>query len=443
MTTKTPSLRTNASSAGMLKTILLAGLLAIAFWVADTPYGHAEETRMVVEVGKGLQLGNTAEAESVFIADPSIADITASPGQFVYVYGKTAGETSLVGVDVAGNTLFEYDLVVIHNLSELQDMLARRFPNERVNIDSARGSLYLSGTVSDTLVHQNIVAALQTSVPNVTVIDEIVVARGPTIELKLQFVEVSRTRLERYGIEWSALSATLAGRGSAARKTEDIAGLLNLLIQNGVATIATESILSTVDKKKATFTVGEEIAIPAFSTSPTGGTERFGIEYKSVGLSVDFLPTLIEGQKVSLEINSEISSVEPSSQSINGNSFPNLAARRFSANVDLANEQSHVITGLSRLDTTASVQKPHDFFGGDLLRRLLGRDTIETTQRDLLVIVTPYFGEADTRQAGDIIPAHESNLEYLLSIMAGSGKGSGSGGGRRTVDIHGQAGFLY
>jgi pilus assembly protein CpaC len=410
-------------------------LLSLAMTVEATA-----QQRLVVEVGKGLRLDRLKEAESIFVADTNIADISASPGDAHFIYGKSAGETSVIAADISGQTLLQYDLIVVHNLVELRRMLSRRFGDQAVYINSARGSIFISGTVSDERTRQNILSSLDRSVPGSALIDELIVAQGNVIELHLRFVEVARERLEEYGIDWSILTSANANQGtSTTNSLGNIDVLLSLLLANGVATNATESTLTTVSNRKAEFWVGDEIAIPTFTGVKGANSEIFSIDFKFVGSNVDFLPTLLPGGRINLQINTTVSSIQPSARMINGNSFPNLASRRFSANVELGSGEGFVIASLSRMETLAHIQKPRDFLGGNLVRNIFGHDRIEAAQRDMLVVVTPRFGGPVTPTVNQVVMRPKSNLEYILSHIAEMGGKSDS----KQLRLFGPSGFLY
>src|SRR5690606_21152247 len=173
-------------------------------------------------------------------------------------------------------TLFQYDVVVIHNLAEVQRMLVQRFPGAHVTIWSARGSIYVSGIVADERTYQAIIESLRGSVPDSVLIDEIAVAESRIIRLDVKLMEVARDQLETFGINWSVLaSASKDTCGSCTSIDVDV--LMDLLLEHGVATVLSETSLTTISQKEATFMVGEEIAVPS-RAAQEGEQPVFGVD---------------------------------------------------------------------------------------------------------------------------------------------------------------------
>jgi len=405
--------------------------LVLCIWVkASAAYGQ----RLVIEIGKGLQLSGTENAESLFVADPTIADIQESPSEAHFIYGKSVGETTVTGVDLGGRTLFQYDMVVIYNLDEMQRMLSQRFPAARITIRSARGSVYATGTVPDQQTYDAAIESLEKSIPEGVLINEIAVAESPIIRLDIKFMEVSRDRLETYGVNWSALSPSNHYRtGDILGRGHDVNKFMKLLLDNGVATILSDTTLTTIGRKKASFMAGEEIAIPTHSVN--NGAASFGVDYKFVGFNIGFTPQLLPGDKVSLAIEAEISEPRQTVQFSSG-PVPYVAARKLNTNVDLHSGESFILAGLSRMDTTGAHDQPRRNWGvvGEVLRSLAGHGSVSAHNRDIAVVVTPYFGASDKPSAADITGLQRSNIEFILSNKSKPFS---------SARIYGPAGFLY
>jgi len=414
---------------------LLLAILALGFW-ADAAV--AQTRRLVIEAGKGLQLRGTDEAETLFVADPDVADLSSSPGEAHFVYGKQPGETTVIGVDVNGRTLFQYDLIVIHNLAEVQHMIWQRFPGARIALQSARGSIYARGTVSDERTYDALIESLRGSIPDSVLIDEIVVSESRIIQLDVKLMEVARDQLETYGLNWSVLASS--DRCGLHCSSVEVDVLMKLLLETGVATVLSETTLTTISKKKASFMVGEEIAIPGYAPYEGPQPPIFGVDYRFVGLNVGFTPNLLPGEKVNLAIQAEVSSARDTAQFISGNRIPNIASRKLDTNVELASGQSFILAGLSRLDTNAALEKPRRNWGvvGEFSRRVFAHDEITGRHRDLIVVVTPHFGESDKPSVAEVTDIQQTNLEYILASKAEKR-------GQRSdlVRLYGPAGFLY
>ncbi len=412
-------------------------VLAILILSSIAGVESARAERLVIEVGKGLQLRGSKETESLFVADPAIVDLSTSPGEAQFVYGKKPGETTVIGVDVAGKTLFRYDVIVIHNLNEIQRMLSQRFKDAHISLQSARGSIYVSGVAPDQLTYNAILESLKANMPDSALIDEIAVGESPIIKLDLTFMEVARERLENYGINWSVLVSSEHGN-----TTSNVGAWVKLLVDNGVGTVLSETTLTTINGKKASLMVGEQVAVPGAGYAVNNDPTRinFGVDYKFVGLAVDFTPELQAGNEVNLNVVSGVSSLGDNAQIISGNRIPGVAESKLTTSVRLSSGQGYILAGLSRLDTTASGNKPRDKWGGvgEVVRSLFGHDNIRSRQRDLIIVVTPHFGESQQPSVAEVVNTQQTNLEYLLSM-----EGRKKRGHPASVKLYGSPNFLY
>jgi pilus assembly protein CpaC len=429
---------------------LLSGLEAAwlgLFLLSFLALPVAAQERIVLEVGKSVTLEDAGATETVFIADTSVADANASPGNRVFIFGKAVGETTLITTAVGTGEERSYLVTVTHALSELRGALSRRFPGQPISLQSARGSLFVSGIVSDDRQRENVIATLSAAAPGTSIIDELTVSGSNIIRLRVRLLEVNRERVEQFGIDWSGLVASsgfFVGTGDRGvieigRRQSDADSLtaaINVLVSNGVATLAQETTLSTVSGDRAEFSVGGEIPVPSFVSDNDGAdNSNFQLDYKFVGTKLVFLPARAPGNKLRLTIESTISSALQATSTVNGNTFPNLSTRSFRTNVELGDGQSFVIAGLSRQSTNADLRNAKDNGLSRAVDTVFGRDTVSGSNQELVVIVTPFLGEMRVELPSITrLPPRQSNLEFILS--------GGTAGGVRAGTL-GPAGFKY
>ncbi|WP_298966466.1 pilus assembly protein N-terminal domain-containing protein [uncultured Roseibium sp.] len=397
-----------------------------------------------VEIGEGILIPNTASVEAVFVSDPKVADVKDSPEETIFLFGKSVGTASLIATDTNGHELFRYTVVVSHQLGEIRNMLKSRFPDETLSVRSSRGSILVSGATSNERVRKSIFASLEAAVPETAIIDETTVVASNLVRLDVKLLEVNKTRAEQFGVDINALIAangfsigvkdrgTITAGFSPQDQSSRLSATLDLLITNQVATVKTETSLSAVSGKQAIFEVGGEIPVPSFTTD--GNTRDFSLNYKFVGLLLQFTPARLEEDKVLLNIASSVSSTEPSSLSINGNAFPTLNTRRFKTDVELADKQSFLIAGLSQQSSLASLRQPKR--GNQISRGLadlFSSNRVESESRELIILVTAYFRRPKRKPVALDAFRSPSNLEYLVGLKTR----------RKSVTIHGAVGFIY
>ena len=87
----------------------LSGCAALLFACA----AHAGQ--ITVEAGKAKAVKLNANADSVIIGNPNIADVAVHDDTLLFVTGKSFGTTNLMIFDKDGNTLVSQDVVVTAN----------------------------------------------------------------------------------------------------------------------------------------------------------------------------------------------------------------------------------------------------------------------------------------------------------------------------------------
>ena len=69
---------------------------------------------LVVELNEGKLLRLNSEADSVFIANPGIADVSVKSPNLVYLFGQQPGQTSLYALDAQENVIANVRVIVTH-----------------------------------------------------------------------------------------------------------------------------------------------------------------------------------------------------------------------------------------------------------------------------------------------------------------------------------------
>lgn len=426
-------------------------LFTLAYTFLAIPYVSecaSAQQRLVVEQGKSILLSVGDDVDTVFVSDTTVADASISPNNRVFVFGKEVGQTSLIAT--SKDTDMAYTIVVTHKLSEIRDVLRQRFPGEQVAIESSRGSLMVTGVVSSDLVRSTLITSLESAAPNTTLIDRLNVASSNVIRLEVRLLEVSRNQVENFGIDWSATVTDngfflgTSGRGVLTLGESNTAesslnAALDVLVSNGIATIIQETVLSTVNGEEALFAVGGEIPIPTFISDSDGASDgNFQLDYRFIGTSLAFTPSIAPGNKLQLLIDSEVSNQAQTTSVVNGNTFPNLNTRSFRTNVELRDRQPFVIAGVSRADTLNDLRQDRGTGFSRLVDSLFGQDRVSANSQELVVIVTPIMSGAEPEDPGRHLPKPMSNLQYILT-QGGISAGKGASG----ASAHGAAGFRY
>ncbi len=138
---------------------LAAGATALVAFMALTGRSNilyavelqAQNTSLVVTVGKSLVLDNAMNIQRISLANGELAEAVAVNPREVLINGKTPGETSLIIWQQGGPRLL-FDLTVRASNSRLDNIrgaLARELPGQDVSVYVEGESVFVHGTAKD------------------------------------------------------------------------------------------------------------------------------------------------------------------------------------------------------------------------------------------------------------------------------------------------------
>ncbi len=403
---------------------LLAQTLAVAvLMTAGLPtLGHGAEvidvrgTQIALEVGKGQLVRLDHAASSVFVADPSIADVQVKSGRLIYVFAKKPGETVLFAADKDDSILLSRKVSVQHNLSRLRESLRDLLPKANIDVRTVDGSLVLSGTANNATEVED-ARKLALRMVEKAEQDRVVIKIGVTgpnqVQLRVRVAEVSRSVLKELGVNWDAAfnsgnvllglatgNPVLAGSALLTRTGDtnsafgsyrsgklDINGLLDALDDQGMVTILAEPNLTAVTGETAKFLAGGEfpILVPQ-------GDGQIAVEYKQFGVSLAFAPTILGETRTSLDISTEVSQLSNNAAvQIQGFNIPSLTTRRTNTTVEMGSGQSFAIAGLLQNNVTQDLSKFPGLGDLPILGPLFRSNRFRSEESELVIIVTPYL----------------------------------------------------
>lgn len=155
---------------------------------------------------------------------------------------------------------------------------------------------------------------------------------------------------------------------------------LNLMEQNGTASILAQPTLSARSGTKATYLAGGEFP---YSVSNVNGTT---ILFKPYGIKLDIEPRVDHNGVIRAKILSEVSDIDTSISTIAG---PALRTRRTETEFNVMEGGTIVLSGLLKRDVSTSVDKVP--FLGDIpvLGALFRSKRFQNNETELVVFVTP------------------------------------------------------
>ena len=440
--------------------------LAAALTLAPVTAGVAQafelvepqtERRVELVVGTGQLIRVDQEFSSLFVANPEVADIEVKSPRLLYLTGVGVGETTLFAVDDNDNVLMSTVIKVTHNTAALQEGLRRVSKAGGVTATTVDQSLVLTGTVASPEEAANAVQVANQFVDDPTRVVNRLDIKSPTqVNLQVRIVEVARNVDRRLGIRWGASSGTnptigFFGGGavpegytatfSLGRGSFSIDVMLQALAEEGLVTIMAEPNLTARSGEGASFLAGGE-----YPYSVVNDDENT-ITFKDYGIGLNFTPTVLDGEHISLKVATEVSELDFAHVVDQRNQIPGLKTRRAETTVDLASGQSFAIAGLMQNSSAQNGSKLPGLGTLPVIGALFKSNSFQRGQTELVVIVTPVIvrptsGKRIATPLDGFVPPNDFE-RILLGRFQNSGKTDAVQnrlGQRRLI---GQSGFVF
>jgi pilus assembly protein CpaC len=443
--------------------VFFAPLLCVAMLagLGASPARAADRTDVLsVPAGGGTMITLPEAAVAVFVANPDVADVQVPTPRSVFVLGKRAGTTTLFAIGANNRQILSKTISVSADTASIQRLLDARFPRFGVTVASAPGSLMVTGPVPSAADADAVVQTLQPYLHDKeTLVNRLTIAHPVQVLLRVRITEVDRNVTQQLGINWNALAAggnfhaglvngsTLVPAtaafsiiGQFVTGHNSIEGVLNALDEEGMLTMLAEPNLTAISGQTASFLAGGELPIPV---PQSGTTSTITIDYKPYGVSLDFTPTVLADNRISLKVRPEVSEIDPSNSiTLNSIVVPALTVRRMETTVELSSGQSFAIGGLLQ-STTSNVLSELPGLGQlPVLGKLFSSKNYQNDKTELVVIVTPYIvgptGPDKLRGALDDVMRPSSDIEYAVERSLGVDPLSG-----KSPRLVGAAGFVY
>lgn len=414
------------------------------------------EQSVSLVVGTGQLIRVDEAFSSLFVANPEVADVEVKSPRLMYLTGVGVGETTLFAVDDGDNVLMSTRVRVTHNLAALADGISAMAPGQSVKASTVDQSLVLTGTVKDAEQAANILQVANQFVDDPTrVVNRLNVAAPTQVNLQVRIAEVARNVDRQLGIQWNDVSLGINGgrigfnggravQGDyqasygATRGSFNIDVVLQALQEEGLVTIMAEPNLTARSGEPATFLAGGEYP---YSTVSDNGTN---VEFKNYGIGLNFTPTVIDGNRISLTVGTEVSELNFAQSE----TVPSLRTRRAETTVDLASGQSFAIAGLMENSSSQNASRVPALGTMPVLGALFRSQAFQRGQTELVIIVTPVIVNPTTGRkvrtpVDNFVPPNDFE-RILLGRFQGNPRGreavQNGIGQRRLV---GPSGFVF
>ncbi|HBR68761.1 MAG TPA: phospholipid-binding domain-containing protein, partial [Rhodospirillaceae bacterium] len=180
---------------------------------------------------------------------------------------------------------------------------------------------------------------------------------------------------------------------------------LNALEEENMINILAEPNLTAVSGEQAGFLAGGEFPVPV-------GRDQVGnlvIEFREFGVSLNFKPVVMSDKRISLQMNTEVSSLDfDNAITLADTQVPGLSVRRADTTVEIPSGGSLMIAGLLQSEAVEGMAGLPGIRKTPVLGDLVSSKNFQRDETELVVIVTSYLVEphADENKAAEV-PAEQ------------------------------------
>jgi len=413
---------------------LSLGTVAVATPAAAAPRpGTFKPTgQVLLSTGEGQMVSLPGSVTDVWTSNDAVADVYVSNPRQINLFGKAAGEATIIATGAGGKVIYATNVRVSQNITSVDEMLRAAMPQANIRVLNAGQVAVLTGTVASPqeaaqagqLVEAMLNPGVDTSsgaACKICVVNRLATATPLQVTLKVRIAEVNRSLTKQWGMNLLAtdptsgfqfglaqgqgihlpddptnpadpvrvirntIGTTLSGSGKLFGL--DILASLDLAEVDGLVSILAEPNLTALSGETASFLAGGEFPVPI--SQALGAVT---IEYKQYGVGLAFTPIVLADGRISMRVRPEVSELSnEGSIRLNGFEVPALTTRRAETTVELGSGQSFMIAGLLKNANTNSIDKAP--FLGDLpILGMLFRSTkYRRSETELVIIVTPYL----------------------------------------------------
>lgn len=427
--------------AAMLSTSFAAAIPAAA--VAQTSGTYRPSQQVLLSVGEGHLISLPKSVANIWTSNPGVADVNVNNPRQIGLFGKEAGEATVIATASDGSVVYGANVRVSQNISSVDQMLRAALPDARITVTHVGQIAVMNGTVAspadsaqaEQLVRAMLNPGVDTSSPGTPLkimpVNRLKTATPLQVMLKVQIAEVSRSLARQIGVNLltrdnsggfifgvgrgtpgtinvakgpanpvtGVQQETVSGYtmnqktgttvlGAAGRLLGmDVLSTLDLNEASGMVKTLAEPTLVALSGETASFLAGGEFPIPTAQ-----GINGTSVEFKEYGVSLAFTPVVLEGGRISMRVRPEVSELSSAgSIKLNGFEVPSLTTRRAETTVELGSGQSFMIGGLLSNTGNNSVEKA-PFLGDIPILGALFRSTgFRRNETELVIVVTPYL----------------------------------------------------
>jgi pilus assembly protein CpaC len=409
-------------SPGALRAVEATGNAAAPIADAVTLYAGQALVQSVPGAIKRVAVGDGKLLEVRAIGDRELVLIARAPGDTSLHLWLHDGSQRSISIHVGAG-----------NIDQEADMVRRLLEGSRsIAVNNVAGNVVLTGSnlASGELAQVAAIKKLYPQVLDFTTANA--VEMKPMVMMQVRIMEFDKRAMNEIGIKWDTMidgpsgglihdfstnrvfrqtPGTFPGLNAGGSGVDlplrvpgtpsffgiatSISSRINLAMQTGTAWELATPQLSARSGGVADFLVGGEVPIPV--TRELGETS---VEFKPFGIRLHIEPVINSEGDIAANIETELSRVDPS---INVNGFPGFITRRVSAELNVREGQTIVISGLVDANATKSFDKVPGLGQIPILGALFSSRNFRSDRTELVIFVTPYVIDAESPKNKEMI----------------------------------------
>ncbi|WP_168072151.1 pilus assembly protein N-terminal domain-containing protein [Caulobacter sp. SSI4214] len=387
-----------------------------AFFVASATVlwtvNAAGAERETLREGSVLTFKPASDVASVVLSNEDALAVDVRGPRQVVVFGKKEGVGELLLLDARGRDIERHAFTVVGDLSNLESVLNGALPGARIHAERASGVVVLSGEAATSAQVATAGTITAGAFPALKLVNLVRSRASDQLAVSVRVMEVRKSRLKALGIRWSAMNRFNQGTGAVGNTFASALGqpgsadlfasakftlnrltldaYINFLRTEGAATMLAEPTLVATSGQKARFLAGGEIPVPTPYINGAGVSNSLGYTFKPYGVTLEFTPEILDGERVKLELAPEVSAIDDSHVvEFGGAKVPGLVSRKTATTVTLRFGESLAIAGLRTRDTQKDRRGLPFKTPFNLGDALAGANNTQDSDTELVLIVTP------------------------------------------------------
>jgi pilus assembly protein CpaC len=386
---------------------------------------HAIARRLDLSIGRSMIIELPRDAKEVFVANPKVANAVVRSARKLFIIGMADGATSMFVLDAEGRQITALEIEVGRDLNVLRQTLRAAMPGADIQVKPAGNSILLVGNVasaSEATQAMDIANAFVgisgegANAAKGAVINSLTIRGRDQVMVKVTVSEIARKAFKQLGInstgEWRlgkfnvtpsidtpfslqpqqlAATAIGAGVGNSTNFT------LRALERAGLSRVLAEPTVTAISGESAKFTAGGEIPIPNGYSCDTSNRCVLNIQYKPVGVSLNFTPIVMSEGKISMRIATEVTELDFENQlrlnptetaAVNA---PGFRVRKSDTTVELPSGGTLATAGLIQRVSKQAINGMPGLMNIPIIGSLFRSRDYQREETELMIAVTPYI----------------------------------------------------